>query len=155
MTFKSICDAWMTELTTNVAGLTTAKQHLYAPWSPEALYAEAGERHVAVWPQGDPEVVQGLVAGTLPAELATQSFAILCWEDAGADLVRRQDDDTANAAWLALYEAIRARLYVQANARLGDAQIMDTHYRGGVLDSSDTKRVLSLRFEVRVPIAFT
>lgn len=152
---QTICDAWMTELTTHVAGLADAKQHLYAPWSPEALYAETGERHIAVWPQGDPELVQGLVAGSPPADLATQSFAILAWEDASVDSSRRQDDDTANAAWIALYEAIRARLYVQANARLGDAQIMDTHYRGGVLDAQDTKRVLSLRFEVRIPISFT
>jgi hypothetical protein len=102
-------------------------RHLYASWSAEQLYAQTNERHVAVWPNGEAlELREGIT--TEPADLLSTSFSILVWEEAASEATGLYDDDTANQAWLALYEAIRARLYVRVSvagaAALGGAGLV-------------------------------
>jgi hypothetical protein len=156
--WSDVVDAWVTDLQTNVTGLDTttvpsSRVHKYASWSAEELFALSGERHLAVWPAAEPDVTEGLLTdGSL---LATQTYIILVWEDASTTQGRLQDDDTANAAWLTLHEAIRARLLVRANSQKGSSTIMDTRYRGAEFPASGDKRVMALRFEVRVPHVLT
>jgi hypothetical protein len=154
MSWRSIVDAWVTELVSNVPELAPPTiVHRYAPWSVENLALQANERHLAIWPTSEPEVVVGYVASP-PSDLATQTFAVLVWEDASAESTRAQDDDAANLAWLELHEAIRYRLYLLANLHLGDAEIMDTHYAGAGFDMGAGVRSMVLTFRVRVPIAY-
>lgn len=153
MTWTAIDDAWVTELTTNVAGLTSAIVHKHASWSVEALTAERGERHLAIWPEDEAESLEGLTTG--PADLATQNFVVLVWEDASTESGRLMDDDTANAAWLDLHEAIRARFLTTANIRLGSSAIMDTRYRGAAFDMVGLVRTMAMRFTVRLPLTWT
>ncbi len=151
--FSAIVDAWVTELVANVSGLSTAIQHKYAPWSPEQLFAQAGERHLAVWPESEPEAVEGLtVTGD---DLATQLYVVLVWEEAAATDGRLQEDDTADLAWLTLAEAIRARFYLSANRALGSNQIMDTRYRGLSFGRPGDMRSMQLVFRVRIPHLYT
>jgi hypothetical protein len=153
VTWTAVVDAWATELTTNVTGLNSAIVHKYASWSVEALVAERGERHLAVWPESEAEAVEGLT--TAPSDLATQSYVVLVWEDASTEGGRLQDDETADAAWLDLHEAIRARFLRTANVRLGSSAIMDTRYRGAAFDMVGLVRTIALRFTVRLPLSYT
>lgn len=150
--FSSVCDAWLTELQTNVTGLDTTtipsnRVHLYAPYSFESLSAERAERHLAIWPDGEPETVEGLLSDG--SDLGSQAYTILIWEDASAESARGFDDDTANLAWLTLFEAVRDRLYRSANLRLGSALIMDTKYQGGQFAAAGSNRVMRVSFRVR------
>lgn len=161
MSFVSVTDAWMTELTTNVTGLQVAtvpleNRHPYASWSLELLATQAKGRHVAVFPNADAEGAEGWV--TAPTDLDTARYTVLVWEDASGDAARLQDDDTANAAWLALYEAIKARFRVQANTSgataLGGAGIA-VRYRGGTFDMRSSVRVIAIYFETMVAGVYT
>lgn len=145
MSFVSVCDAWMTELAA-VSGLTTAVQHKYAPWSVEALYVEAGERHLAIWPEGDPESRRQMT--TDGADEITSSYVVTVWEDAATDSTKLKDDDAANVAWLALYEAVQSRFYVLANLALGETG-SDVHYEGGAFGLTGGTRFFSIRFTKR------
>lgn len=150
MSFTDVVDAWMGELTSSVPGLADVTPHRYASWSVEALQASKGERHLAIWPEVEAEVTEGLTTdGSL---LATQGFVVTVWEDASVESTRRFDDEVANAAWLALAEAIRARFMVRANLRLGDPLIMRTQYLGTTFDLVGMMRVMTLRLAVRVPL---
>lgn len=158
MTFKTVVDAWAFDLQTNVTGLdaTTippAQVHLYTPWAVEALLASAGERHLAIWPEGEPEVVNAAIAGTNPADLAEASYIITVWEDASSDSARSIDDETAAQTWLTLYEAIRDRLYLMTNIQLGSVDA--TRYAGGALDFRAGCRILQIRFRTRAFYSFS
>jgi hypothetical protein len=156
--FSSVVDAWVTELQTNVTGLDSAlipalRVHRYAPWSPEQFDGERGERHLAVYPQTESEAVEPLL--TDGTKLAFQTYTILVWEDASDEVTRGYDDDTANLAWLTLYEAIRARLFELDNIALGSSEIMDTAYAGGEFGVSGPYRYMFLNVRVRVPLLVT
>ena len=151
--FEDIVDAHVTDLTTNVSGLTTAVTHRYAMWSAELLYTERDERHLAVFPTGEPEVTGPLlVDGSV---LAEQSYSILVWEDTGGDVERMVENPTDDEAWLALYRAIRDRLFLTANNQLGSSEIMKTAYRGGSFERSGKLRLMELRFAVAVPLLYS
>jgi hypothetical protein len=159
MTMATICDAWMTELTTNVTGLQVAtipteNQHKYASWSVEKLATQQGGRHVAVYPNADAESAEAFTVGSLPGDYDTQRYTVLVWEDASADAVQLVDNDAANAAWLALYEAVKARFRVQANTALGEAGAY-TRYVGGSFDLSGMARVITISFTVQIGRTFT
>lgn len=152
--WESVCDAWLTDLQTNVTGLDTTtvpadRTHQYAPWSVEAFYAEAGERHLAIWPEGEAEeTAPFLTDGGL---MSNQSYVIAVWE-AADEQTRLQDDDTLNKAWLTLHEGIRARLMTLANIRLGSSTIKRTMYVGSSFETGNANRVMALRFRVEVPL---
>jgi hypothetical protein len=118
MTLVSVVDAWVAELTGVGKPLAGATIHKYAPWSMEQL-ANDGKRHVAIWPTAAQGAPSPLTVGSLPSDLDPAEFAVLVWEDASLEGELRYDDDTANAAWLNLSEAIAARFRVQANTNLG------------------------------------
>jgi hypothetical protein len=150
---SAICDAWITELQANVTGLDTttvpsANVHRYAPWSVEAMAANAGERHLAIWPQGEAETIQHATVGQFPGDWITANFLITVWEEAGLESSRLKDDATANAAWLTLHEGIRARLFVQANTNLGVTGGY-TEYHGVSFEMVGEIRVMVVRFSAR------
>jgi hypothetical protein len=153
LSWVEVCDAWIDELMLQVPALQEAIPHRYAPWSTEALFAAPGERHLAVWPEGEAETATPFT--TSPADLMEQSYAVLVWEDASTETQRRFDDESANADWLKIHEAIRARFHRMDNVRLGDANIMDTRYVGASFDLIGGRRVLAIRFRVRLPITYS
>lgn len=151
--FSDVADAWLTDLR-NVTGLDTttvpaSSTHLYAPWSTETLFSEAGERHLAIWPQSEAETATPYTTDL--SQLATQDWVVMVWE-AAPDQTRLQDDDTDNKAWLTLAEGIRTRLMLRANVQLGSSTIMDTRYTGLAFERAGSHRVMALRFSVRVPL---
>lgn len=162
MTFAGTVDAWLTQLQAYVSGLDTgtvpaARVHRYAAYSRELLHADQAERHLAVFPSGDaPESVTGFT--TAPSDAAIEAYTVVVWEDASSDAARLIDDEVSNAAWLALFEAIRARFYVQANVA-GAAAIAGagtfTRYRGGSFDLVGTVRYMSFEFTVRIERVYT
>ncbi len=113
MSIQSIVDDWMTDLAA-VSGLTTAVQHKYASWSAEQLHAELGERHLAMWPDGDALESRDPLT-TEPSDTVATSFTVLIWEDAASESTRLYDDEAKNQAWLALYEAVVLRFYIKAS----------------------------------------
>jgi hypothetical protein len=157
MTWVSVCDAWVAELTTNVAGLQAAKTHLYAPWSVEQLLAGQNEIHLAVWPQSEAEEAENFL--TDGSKLSRQSFVAMVWEDASDQTARQKDSDAQNAAWLTLQEAIRDRFMARVNVRLGDdpgaTSIVSTDYRGVAFDLAAGVRVFGVRFTVDVVLTPT
>jgi hypothetical protein len=146
----------MADLIANTAlsAVPVKNRHVYAEWSAELLQAFTDERHVAVYPNGDPEVVHGATVGSLPSDDVLSSYTIVVWEEAASEATRLYDDDVANAAWLALYEAIRARLYVQANVSLGQTNSY-TRYQGGAFGMKGAVRWMELRFTVGSYLSFT
>lgn len=158
MTFAGVCDAWLSELQANVTGLDTTtipadQRHLYTPWAVELGLSTVGERHLAIWPEGEPEVVNPATIGSLSNDLAEQSYLIMVWENASTDSSRLNDDEAAAQTWLTLFEAIRARLYVSANRQLGSVDA--TAYAGGAFDFRAGQRIMQLRFKTRVFYSFT
>lgn len=138
-------------------GLATANQHLYASWSMQDLYANVGERHLAIWPNGEnPEANQPYTIGNPASDLPVASYMIAAWEDASNSTVRAQDDTPANLAWLQLYEATRSRLRVQANTNLGEVSTSGyTRYEGGQLGLANSLRFFHISFTVRSVASFT
>lgn len=149
-----IVDAWVEKLQTTVPELVDAKTHGYASWSLEALSALVNERHLAVWPQAEPEVVAGYLAGSPPADLSTQTFSILVWEDASEESVRRMDNEQANLDWLDLHEAIRDQLYDLNNQHLGDPLASNIRYKGAAFDVAGAMRVMQIQFTTEVVLSF-
>ena len=148
MSLRSVCDAWVDDITSNVPGMADVIVHRYAPWSLENLYAESGERHLAVWPEIEAETHQPF--DTSGGQMAEQDFICGVWEHV-PDLDRAQDDEEADGAWLDLFELIRARFFVTANVRLGDSNIMRTRAVGGSFPVIGSRRVMELRFRVQRP----
>jgi hypothetical protein len=153
LTWTAVVDAWVEELTTSVQGLADVVVHRYASWSVEALVAERGERHLAIWPEAEGEAAEGYLSdGSL---LSTQRFVVLVWEDSSTEQGRLQDNESADAAWLDLHEQIRARFLKGSNVRLGSTSLMDTRYRESAFDRVGLVRTMALRFTVRVPLSVT
>ena len=142
MVFQSVVDAWLLELQ-DVAGLEDATQHRYSSWSSAAIADSTPGRHIAVWPEADPEVRRGFT--TDASDEVLTSYIIQVWEGATAEATRVFEDDDANAEWLALYEAVEDRLYLKSNLAIGDAGSI-TNYMGGKFDQVGDKRVFALRF---------
>ncbi len=153
MSLREVCEAWADDLTSHVSGLAEVKVHLYAPWSRELLAAAQGERHLAVYPSGEPEVATGLT--TEPADLLLQVFTILVWEDAADEASRLYDDDDGNGAWLDLFEQVRGRLYVMTNTSLGVTSGA-TRYTGAAdpFGIVGTVRFMTLNFNVTSPESY-
>ncbi len=148
MTWRTICDAWIADITTNVPTMADVVVHRYAPWSLENLYAEVGERHLAVWPEIEAETMEPF--DTSGGQMVVQDFIAAVWEHV-PDLERAQDDEEADGRWLDLHEAIRARFFVAANVRLGDPLIMRTRPVGGSFPVIGQRRVMEVRFRVQKP----
>jgi hypothetical protein len=148
MSIRSICDAWIADITANVPGMSDVVTHRYAPWSLENLYADAGERHLAIWPEIELETMQPF--DTSGGQLAEQDFICGVWEHV-PEVARASDDEAADGAWLDLYELIRARFFVTANIRLGDDFIMRTRFVGGSFPIAGQRRVMEQRFRVQRP----
>jgi hypothetical protein len=126
--FADVVDAIVADLTTNVAGLRDSIVHRYSAADPEQLVAEAGERHLAVWPTAeDADTPTPLVTGP-GGDLLTQLYAVLYWEHAGDESSRGTLDEEAAADLLALHNATRARFYAVENVRLGGTT--QTRYAG-------------------------
>ena len=113
----------MADLTTNVPELRDVREHRYAPWDPEELIAEAGERHLSVFPvASQAQEATPLVTGP-GGDLITETYRITYWEDAGDESSRGADEEAA-ADLLGLAEAIRNRFYDVDNLRLGGAHLV-------------------------------
>jgi hypothetical protein len=151
VTFRSVVDAWFLELN-DVPGLEDATTHRYASWSSNAIADTTPGRHLAIWPESQPEVRKGMT--TDYSDEVTTTYAITVWEGATAEMERVFDDDDHNAAWLALFEAVRARLYLKANLAIGDAG-SDIHYLAGAFDRIADKRFFVIRFTKRNYLSFT
>jgi hypothetical protein len=125
--WADFCDAWVSELTNNVAGLTSAVTHKYSPWDPEALAAANGERHLAIWPEGGTEhETPGFVTNGF---ILRQSYLVLVWEGAQDEAGRLVLDEAATKDFLDLENAVRARFFLKANVRRGS---VDEVRAGGV-----------------------
>ena len=149
-TIKAVCDALWLDIQTSVAALTDAHEHLYAAWSYEKLFAQAGERHISVHILTDTSSPLSTDAHEL-----TQTYEVLCWEDASDDGSRRMDDVDANLAWLELFEAVRARLYIEGNQTLGGTSGVELcWYKGAQFAGSASLRVFSVQVEVKTVAAF-
>jgi len=159
MSFVAVCDGWLAELQSGatsglgaVTGLDTTtvpanKTHLYSPVSVERVVADSGERHLAIWPEADPQVVHG--ATTDGSDEITTSYQVMVWQDAAEEMTRSFDDPAVEITWLALYEAIQARLYIRANLAIGEAG-SDVRYEGGVPDARQGgNRIMAVRFSKR------
>jgi hypothetical protein len=142
----------MADLVVNVPGLLNAVQHGPAPWSVEMIYGKLGERHLTVFPAGDPESFRRFTIGTPPGDYVTDTYGIMIWE-AAVDMTRLVDDDTANAAWVQLYQDVRDRFFIQANIAMGEAGAY-THWVGGQFGQWSSGRLITASFNVEVPKSF-
>ena len=126
--FETVCRAISDELLTTVPGLRDALPHLLAAYDPEQQVAEAGERHLAVWPLAeDPDTPTPLVTGP-GGDVLIQQYAVLYWEHAGDESARGMLDQDAAIKLFALHNAVRARFYDVDNVRLGGTS--ETRYAG-------------------------
>jgi hypothetical protein len=144
----------MDDIISHVAGLSDAVQHGPAPWSLELLSpTPTTERHIAVYPLGDPEVFRRFTIGTPPGDYVHDAYGIMIWESS-ADMSRLVDDDDANAAWIGLFEQVRDRFFIQANIALGEPGSY-AHYIQGTFGAWSTGRVIQMTFSVEYPKSFT
>ena len=124
--WQTLIDAVMLDLTTNVSGLRDVREHRYSPYDPEELVAEAGERHLSMFPvASQAQTAEPLVTGPR-GDLLTEIYRITYWEHAGDESSRGVSDEEAAAALLELAEDVRDRFYVNANYRIGGT--VDTRY---------------------------
>jgi hypothetical protein len=158
MTITAVCDAWMADLIANTAlSAVPAKcRHLYASWSPEHLQAFTNERHVAVFPNREVDTPARVT--TAPSDVITTVSTILVWEESASEATGLYDDDTANLAWFALYEAVLARLYVGASAAgsgaLGGAGLRH-HFQQSRMDMVGAVRFFEIVFTTERDQSFT
>lgn len=134
-TFVGFCDAMIEDLTANVPGLAgQVVLHRYAAWDPLQFVAEAGERHLAVWPAAEgPEDAIPLVTGR-GGDRLEQLYRIAYWEASGDESQRGVSDVDAAVRLLTLYEDVRNRLYSSSNLPpTGIAGSENLGYRGGAL----------------------
>lgn len=152
--FTGYCDAVVEELTTTVPALRDVLIHRYAPWDPEQLIADGGERHLAVWPAADAaDVSEPLVTGP-GGDMLLQLYRIVYWEDATPESSRGVVDEQAAADMLGLIEAIRARFYAIENVFLGDTD--RSHYVGTSLpERSGQVRWFQMTVQVRTSLVLT
>lgn len=149
--FVTFADAVITDLQTNIAALTSATVHRYAPWNPEELAASAGERHLAVWPMAEAETAEPI--GNWLHEVV-QQYAVLVWEDASVDASRLRASEADYASFLDVHQSVRARFYVLANESIGGAEYVQ--YVGTRLaDVPGPVRWFVCQIEARFPKAIT
>jgi hypothetical protein len=115
--WSEVCDWLIDDLTDNVSGLRPCIPHRYASWDPGRLQAEAGEKHLAVWPDPEGETVQPF---TTAAHELIQSMIVLYWEGDFSEDERQVSDEEAAADLLDLHNAARARLYKWSNQVIGN-----------------------------------
>jgi hypothetical protein len=129
--WQTFVDAVMLDLTTNVPGLRDVREHRYSPYDPEELIAEAGERHLSIFPvAAQANEATPLVTGP-GGDVHTQVYRITYWEHAGDESTRGTSDEEAAADMLALAEDVMERFYVVANLRIGGTEL--TRYIGTAL----------------------
>lgn len=150
-TVQDIVDAVVADLTGNVDALREASVHRYAPWNPEELFANVGDRHLAVWPVAD-QVEQRNVL-TSDAHELNQVYVILIWENASDAQSRRVADEAADLAFIEMWEAVRDRFYEESNQWLGGTE--RTWYTGSRwADASGTNRWVLVEFACRLYSGF-
>jgi hypothetical protein len=145
--FSDMCDAIITDLTTNVGTLNVTSEtiHRYQPWSPAELLPD-GRRHLGVWPvAASPSTATPLALGVHQFD---QLYRVLVWEGSNSESSRGVPDVAGAAALLDLHDAVLARFYVDANqSRAGAFRVW---YRG----SSLPERSLQVRyFEMEIAVA--
>jgi hypothetical protein len=122
--FRTVVDAIIEDLENNVPALRGVLVHRYAGWDPAQLIAEAGERHLAVWPAPD-RIDTSAPLTTDGGKLLVQLYQVLYWEDAGDESSRGVLDEEAAADLFELIEAIRARFFIRANVFLGGTDYLE------------------------------
>lgn len=121
--WSTFVDAVVDDLTSGVSGLADPNLivHRYSPYDPGDLQAEAGERHLSVFPVAD-AVQEAEPFTTAPGgDLLTETYRIIYWESAGDESARGISDEDAAYALLELAQATRDRFYVIANLTLSEA----------------------------------
>lgn len=149
--FQTFVDALVNDLTTNVAGLRNARIHRYAPWDPEQLMSENGDRHLAVFPAAEAvEDAVPLVTGP-GGDMLVELYRVIYWEGSIDEPARGLVDQQAAADLLELMEATRDRLYVTANLQLGGAD--HVRYAGATLpERSGLVRWFQIGVQVRTSV---
>jgi hypothetical protein len=154
MSLRTICEAWAADLQTHIDVLNDAVVHLYAPWSLEKLLSNAGEYHLAVWPDSSPQRVQPFATGSLPTDLVLTTFSALVWTPSDVSAGRWTDDADRDGAWLDLTEQVLGRFRVQANTALGGAD-GPTRSAGVSWGMDGPMLWLAVSFTVRDTVSFT
>jgi hypothetical protein len=115
-TFSVTCDALIEDLTDNVPTLLVDPEnvHRYESWFPEELVGD-GNRHLAVYPAHDQFDIHDRTVEAVGFHGRLQTFVILVWEPSGTESSRQVSDEVGAATFLDLYEAVVARMYVDAN----------------------------------------
>src|SRR5262245_38922421 len=122
--FRDVVDAIVDDLVNNVAGLRGVIVHRYGAWDPGQSLAEAGERHLAVWPDGDALDTASPLT-TDGGKQLVQIYRIAYWEDAGDESQRGILDEEAAGDLLDLTEATRARFFKRANVFIGGTELLE------------------------------
>jgi hypothetical protein len=145
--FRGVVDAILADLTTNVRELEGVLPHRYGGWSPERLLADAGERHLAVWPDVDaPDTARPLT--TDGGKELVQLYQIVYWEDAGDEASRGVLDEEAAGDLLDLTEAVRARFFRRANVFLGGVDLLE-YVGASTANRSGTVRWFQITVQAR------
>ena len=154
--WQTFCDAVVADLTVNVPGLRgdSVRVHRYSPYDPEELIAEAGERHLSVFPvAATAQEATPLVTGP-GGDLITETYRVTYWEHAGDESSRGQSDEEAAASLLELAEDVRDRFYVIANLRIGGTEL--TRYLGTAFpDRSGQVRWFAIGLQARRSVVAT
>jgi hypothetical protein len=154
--WQTTIDAVLADLTANVAGLQGTIVHPYSPYDPQEQVAEAGERHLTMYPvAATAQDAEPYVTGPR-SDLLTEVYRVGYWEDAGDESSRGISDEAAAAALFELAEEVRDRFYVHANYAIGGDGTMDTRYMGTVFpDRSGQVRWFAIGVQVRRSITGT
>ena len=120
--FSTTCDAIIEDLLDNVPTLQVNPEnvHRYSEAFPEDLDPD-GSRHLAVFPAADRFDSPSPNEGALGFHVRKQGFTIMVWEPATGVADRQVSDEESAATFLDLYEAVQARLYVDANQSMANA----------------------------------
>lgn len=142
---SEVCDYVKADLVSSIPGLAEAEFHLYVPWDPAELQADAGERHVGLWPLVEGETSEPL---SFDSHELSMPMACLVWEDASGSQDRRVVDTPADLAFLELWQEIRARFYSITNMFGGGSE--RTWYDGTTFpDDVYLTRWFRVQFSVR------
>jgi hypothetical protein len=114
-------DAVVADLTAGVSGLADPNLivHRYSPYDPGDLQADAGERHLSVFPVADVAQEASPFTTAPGGDTLTETYRVIYWEAAGDESARGVSDEDAAYSLLDLAQATRDRFYVIANLMLG------------------------------------
>jgi hypothetical protein len=120
--FSTTCDALIEDMLDNVVTLQVDPQniHRYQEAFPEQLQPD-GSRHLAVFPAADRFDSVNPSQSAVGFHDRHQVFTILVWEPATGVEERQVSDEQGAKDFLDLYEAVQARLYVDANQSMAGA----------------------------------